>query len=326
MKKRKSAWTLKIRLAHLKPFFGGRRMADIGAADIEEYQQKRRREKAGNGRINRELQVLRRMFNLARKKGQLLHDHVPVFEMLTEPAPRQGFFERDQFDAVLEQLPERLRNIALFGYYTGWRMGEITNLQWSQVNRKAGELRLDTSKNGEGRNLPYAAMPELKEVIDEQWKVRERLIADHDVITQWVFPKMRGARPGDNVGNFHGAWRTACKNAHCPGRLFHDFRRTVACNLTRRGVAEAVAMKITGHKTRVMFQRYNIASAADDALGRLSDRAELPAARATVKKTVKIAVESTLGDRHFAVKSPIRGLSIVVMPWLPKPVRRVRSP
>ena len=68
---------------------------------------------------------------------------------------------------------------------------------------------------------------------------------------------------GQGIKTFWKRWRTACEAAGCPGRIPHDFRRTAVRNLDRAGVPETVAMKITGHKTRSVSDRYDITSEED---------------------------------------------------------------
>jgi integrase len=266
---KRSLSDLKIRIEkHLRPFFGGWRLAAITTAEIERYQRQRLAEKPkpGNATINREVATLKRMFTLAARAGEILH--VPYFPMLKEPAARKGFFEQAQFEAVLACLPERLRPIAIFGYCTGWRRGEVLGLEWRHVDRAARVVRLDPgeTKNDEARTLPYddGQNDALVDVIEAAWKTHEQLKAK-GVISPYVFPQLRGGKYlGKRITSFRKAWAAACTEAGYPARLFHDFRRTAARNLTRTGqIDPTVAMLVTGHKTRSVFDRYNIGNEND---------------------------------------------------------------
>jgi integrase len=199
------------------------------------------------------------MFTLAVRARKLVtRPHIP---MLTEDNARRGFFEWEQFSAVRARLKPVLQAIATTAYYTGWRTrSEILTLQWANVDRQAGVLRLDvgSTKNGRGRTFRYGPIVELKAAIDAQWTAHEAL-KKQGTICPWVFQR----RTGKPVRSFRKAWRAACKAAGCPGRIPHDLRRTCVRNLTRAGVTDTIAMTLTGHKTRSIFQRYDIVSEAD---------------------------------------------------------------
>jgi hypothetical protein len=80
-------------------------------------------------------------------------------------------------------------------------------------------------------------------------------------------------RADNRIKSMKGAWKSACEKAGCPEMLMHDMRRSAVRNLVRAGVSERVAMEITGHLIRDIFDRYDIVNESDleNALGRLDD-------------------------------------------------------
>lgn len=256
--KQKSLSDLKRKVTlHLTPYFRDRRMAEITTVSVRAYIAARQEQEAGNAQINRELAILKRTYSLAIKAGLLLSKpHIP---MLKEPPARSGFFEPEQFSAVLSHLPEPLRPMMTFAYITGWRvMSEVRPLQWRQVDFGAGRVRLDpgTTKNGQGRTFPMSV--DLRDLLHDQRKATTALEKEYKRVIPHVFH-----RRGVEIRDFYHAWRTACRKAGCPGRIPHDFRRTAIRNLVRNGIAERVAMEFSGHLTRSVFERYNIVSEGD---------------------------------------------------------------
>ena len=168
------------------------------------------------------------------------------------------FFERAEFESVRSHLPAYLRPLVTLAYWLGWRRGELMGLEWRQADLERGTVSLDpgTTKNREGRSvfLPPEALGALKAWREETAKLeRER-----GLIIRRVFH-----RDGEPIRDFYATWRTACEKAGVPGRRLHDFRRTAARLYVRAGTPERVAMEVLGHKTRSIFDRYNITSEDD---------------------------------------------------------------
>ena len=273
----------------LGAWFAGRRLATVNTADVRAYVAHRQSQGAANASINLELANLKRMFTLAVQAGKVLQR--PYIPMLKEDNVRKGFFEREQFEAVRARLRAPLDAAVTLAYYTGWRMAsEILPLEWHQIDRKAGVLRLDpgTTKNRDGRVFKYGELLEAREAIDALW-ARHEALEQQGIISPLVF--CRGG--GQPIKSFYTRWAQACEQAGCPGRIPHNMRRTAVRNLNRAGVPETVAMKITGHKTRSVFDRYDITSEED-----LTDAArKLQAMTGTIPGTIAPIVVSARRSR-----------------------------
>jgi integrase len=260
--------------SHLKPVrerFGDWRAGDITAEAVDAYIKDRLAAGKAKATVNRETQLLGQAMRLAFERHRI--SAVPSIRHLNGRNTRQGFFERPEFEALVAALPEDLRDFTRFAYLTGWRRGEIISLRWQDVDQDGGAIRLrpDASKNGRGRKVMLEG--DLATLMKRRWQAR--LIKGKNGIPRVVDVVFH--RDGEPIGEFRRAWRSACvaaglyhlvrdkrgREKKAPDKLFHDLRRTAIRNMVRAGVPERVAMEVSGHRTRSVFDRYNIVSEED---------------------------------------------------------------
>jgi integrase len=211
------------------------------------------------------------MLNLGARHEPPKVDRVPYIPMLEENNVKEGFLESEEYLKLLDALPSYLRPMLTFGYRTGWRKEEVSDLTWDRIDLKE---RMAVKLSGETKNREARAI-----YLDDQLL---KLLRIQQVQTpkdcQHVF-----SREGEKINDFRFSWNQACREAglgygyklnesyvnRCEqeglkaGPTFHDLRRTAARNLIRSGVDRDVAKRITGHKTDSIFSRYNIVSAND---------------------------------------------------------------
>jgi len=209
------------RLVYLTAFFRGRRAVSIGPALVTAYVVARKAQPTqfktppANRTINLELGLLKRMFRLAYKHGKLLR--VPPIEMLQDAAPREGFFEEHQYQAVRRLLPEDLQAAIAIMHTYGWRKSEVVTLERRQLDLKAGTIRLEpgTTKNREGR-LVYLTPQLLAQLAAQVERIRglERKLGR---IAPALFPRMTGRRAGSHGAGSAGAGRPRARTPACPG-------------------------------------------------------------------------------------------------------------
>jgi integrase len=247
---KKTLQSAKIRWnAHVQAAFGHLRAKDIRHEQFAKYIAARQADNAANATINRELALLKRAFTLAQESGKVTT--VPKFPHLEERNVRQGFLNDAQYQALCDQCSRVglwLRAMCEVGATFGWRVGELKTLRVGQVDLAARTIRLEVTKNGERRE---AVMPPLVLALIQQCITGKR--PDDLVFT----------KKGKAIGDFRKTWSKVCEGAGVPDLFFHDLRRTGVRNMVRGGIPERVAMAISGHKTRSIFDRYNIVSHSD---------------------------------------------------------------
>jgi integrase len=121
-----------------------------------------------SAKVNRETELLNTAYVFAVREGRL--QRRPYIRSLPEPKARRGFFEKDEYERIVAELPRPVDDIARFAYICGWRREEIRTLKWENVDRENREVRLYNSKNGEGRAL--ALDEEAWKLFDKLWEQR----------------------------------------------------------------------------------------------------------------------------------------------------------
>jgi integrase len=240
-------WRTKAHFEHLRELPASK----FNASEVRRYVAARRDQGAGDATINRELAIIRRGFTLGKQGDPPLVQTVPYIPKLEEDNVRQGFLEPDQYERLLEELPLRMKALFVCAYHVGTRKGELRKIQWPQVDFDASLINLAArqTKGKFARSLPiYGEM--------DRWLRRQMETRAPDC--PWVFHHQ-----GKPVGAQLRGWNEACERAGLPGLLFHDLRRSAVRNMKRAGVQDKIAMQISGHKTRSVFDRYNIIDEAD---------------------------------------------------------------
>ena len=279
---------------HLLPHFAKRIASEVTPSDIAGYVDKRKSAGAANATINRELAALKRIFNLAKSNNQI--NELPKFpKRLEENAPRTGFIEEPQYRKLLSHADELwLKAVLATAYTFGFRRSELLNLRVRNIDLLGKRISLDagTTKNKKARLVVMT--PEVAALIE--------LCIYAKTPDDFVF-----TRDGNRaVLSFKEGWYVLCEKAQLgrfvkvdgklkwKGLLFHDLRRSAVRNMVRAGIPESVAMKISGHKTRSVFERYNITAEDDlkDAALRLSRVQPTSTSTDTSSKTARDETQS----------------------------------
>jgi integrase len=243
----------------LDRFFKRMPISEITALKIQSYVKWQRNRGISGPTVRRQLGRLRSAFNRAKDLDLITDNHIPSFNLPEDSKANQGFLDLEDFLRFRAELPKDIQPATTFLYYTGCRIGAAEKITWSMVSKNCDEIEIagEITKTREPLTIPLVGP--LEEIANMLREIRK------------TFPK-----PNDPVlcfTNFRKAWNTTChrlglgvfdaKTGQYEGLKPHDLRRSAARNLIKAGVDRRTAMKITGHKTEHIFERYNIKTTDD---------------------------------------------------------------
>ncbi len=281
-----AAWQTEIgRSRHVLRHLGGRKAMSLTVADVDAYRNARLGETTRTGRppspatLDREVELLKRALNYAVTCARVPSNPIGRARLLRKPNVRHAVIDEAAFARLLEATAEKFRPVIMFAYDTGMRCGEILDLRWGQVDLRAGVVRLtpQDTKGGESRIVYLTTR--VREALKELPRGLHEL---------HVFLNPETGKRWRDVRTLFGR---ACRLAGIEGLWFHDLRRSFVTNARRRGIPESVVMRMSGHRTRAVFDRYNIISETDlvEALGRLEAGQQAELADIVRQDSVKVA-------------------------------------
>ena len=240
-------------LGRLKEFFGNCPAEEIKPDHIRSYIARRKEKGTHTGQpirpasINRELACLKTVFNHAAESGKVTTNPMRPVKFLKENNVRDRVLSAEEFERLLQFSPDHLKPILIAAHETGMRSGEIFGLTWDQVDLQKCfiTLRPEQTKSNEGRKIPIS--PRLLETLSAMKKK-----------TGIVF-----GYQGKSIKSIKVAFKRACQKAGIEDFRFHDLRHTFVTNMRRAGKQDRSIMAITGHKTMVVFTRYDTVDEED---------------------------------------------------------------
>ena len=252
----KSYRRIESALANFVVEFGNRIIGTLKPVELENYQEKRTGEGAAPATIDMEISIAKTMITKAFDNdmvdGRILKAFRSVKRKLRHGSnARKRIVRVDEYQRLIDKAAQHLKPIIITAFNTGMRMGEILNLKWSQVDRKAGFIRLPAESTKEKKDKTIPINHHVETLLNDL----PRALRHNNVFTY----------RGNSIQEcgIKRSFRTACRDAKVPygrktenGITFHDIRRTVKTNMLNAGIDKAYRDTILGHSLKGMDVHY----------------------------------------------------------------------
>jgi len=240
-KTEKDSWkTDEFRLRKMKDYFKDTELRSITPLKIREFKAVRLEEGIAKTTTNREIALLKKMFNIAIEEGYLEDNPVKKIKMFSEQdSIRDRVLLPEEEPRLYANLAEHAKPVCLLGQYAGLRSGEALNLEWRNVVLRGvrnSYIKVEKTKSKKARKIPINSI-----LFDLLAKLRASRGN-----SKMVFP----------FKSIRTAFENACKRAEIEDFTFHDLRRTFGTRLLEKGTNIVTISKLYGHSSVLVTQRY----------------------------------------------------------------------
>jgi integrase len=229
-------------MKHLSVSFGNMLLTDIGPLPIERYKLERLRA-AAPATVNREIALLKHLFNMADQWG-VYRGRNPVkgVKFLSEDSLRFRSLTEEEEARLLQCCSPYLQDLVTFAIHTGLRLGDILNLKWKEVDIGQDAITFLAQKTQ--RILEVPLNNEAARVVRGWHGIRK---------CEYVF---YNPETGNQFKDLWLGLKKACHKAALKGVTWHTFRHTFASRLTHQGADLVTVKELLGHANIATTMRY----------------------------------------------------------------------
>ncbi len=247
VKKKKSWFRDEIALKHLNKIFGNSKLNNIHAKDIDDYKQIRL-SSVSSATVNRELEVLRHLYNIAERWNRF-NGKNPVSKagLIKVNNKQERILTHEEEERLLSNCNYYMKNIIICALNTGMRKGEIISVKWDNIDLNNNIITLEhtKTKSKKSRKIPINS-------IMRKLFLELKIQSDGN---EYVFLNSN-RKPYTRQDSLNRAFKSALKKANIGGLRFHDLRHTCATRMIENGANIVAVKEILGHSSLDMTMRY----------------------------------------------------------------------
>ncbi len=244
-------------------FLGARASLNIAAItskDILDFRDQREAKGLAPSTVNLDVTVLSAAFNAALKQGHVSVNPCAGIEPLKDKATSKKIFAPEHVSALISAADGDWRGVIMVGFYCGMRLNDACNLRWQDIDLVSPIKTITYEPRKTGGQVTVAVHPTLEDYL------LSLPAPDND--DAFVFPSLAQRK---SVSPLSKAFRKIMQRAHIAQNVirkrndfgrsvyshsFHSLRHSFSTILANSNVPEEVRMRLTGHTTRSVHQKY----------------------------------------------------------------------